>query len=340
MAMAADVNELIEGWRGARVLVLGEAMLDTYLRGSASRLSPEAPVPVVSVAHRDEAAGGAANTAANVAALGGKATLVTVVGLDAEGERLTVGLAERGVMIQAVLRQADRQTLHKQRLLAGSQMLVRFDEGSTHPIDSETERGIEDALRRLWGEQDAVVVSDYDYGVVSPATIATLGELQARDPKVLLVDSKRLTTFAALNPTAVKPNYQQAMELLGGAQTGDCADRAESMARRANLILERTGARIAAVTLDHDGAVVLERGCSAHRTHTRTAAHPTTAGAGDTFVAAFALGLAAGGTTRDAADTAAAAAAIVVAKDGTSICTAEELARSLAPAGPATNLGA
>jgi D-beta-D-heptose 7-phosphate kinase/D-beta-D-heptose 1-phosphate adenosyltransferase len=265
---------------------------------------------------------------------------VTVVGPDAEGERLTRALAERGVMVQAVLREACRQTLHKQRLLAGSQMLVRFDEGSTDPIGSEMERGIEDALRRLWPEQDAVVVSDYDYGVVSPAIIAALGDLQARDPKVLLVDSKRLASFASLRPTAVKPNYEQAMGLLGGAQTAICADRAQSITRRGDLILEKTGARIAAVTLDHDGAVILERGCPAHRTHTRTAAHPTTAGAGDTFVGALALGLAAGGTTRDAADAAAAAAAIVVAKDGTSICTAEELARSLAPAGPATNLGA
>ena len=331
--MAPDHIDLISAWAGLRVLVLGEAMLDRYLHGSASRLSPEAPVPVVAVSGRDEAPGGAANTAVNVAALGGSPTLLSVLGVDSEGQALTEALAGYGVDAQNVFSNSARQTSTKQRVVAGSQMVVRFDEGSTEPIDAETEGQLVDRLRELWSDHDAVVVSDYDYGIVTSAVISALVHLQAEYPKVLVVDSKRLTAFRDAEPTAVKPNYEQSVQLVGAARFPGCSNRWEAVGECADLILDKTRARIAAVTLDRDGALILERGQPPHHTHSRATQHPTTAGAGDTFAAALALALAAGGATTDAADLATAAAAIVVGKDGTAACSAQELLRSLVPAG-------
>src|SRR3954468_23057736 len=141
----SQLSSLLGSFRDRRILVLGEAILDSYLDGHADRLSREAPVPIVTLNGRADAPGGAANAALNVAKLGGRATFLSVVGADAEAERLRVGLREAGVEDHQVARR-DRATLAKQRLLAGGQMLVRFDTGSIGPIDAPTE---DDVIARL-----------------------------------------------------------------------------------------------------------------------------------------------------------------------------------------------
>lgn len=331
MAVAADLINSIDAWAGTQVLVLGESMLDIYLRGSARRLSPEAPVPVVDVVSRAHAPGGAANAALNIAALGGTTTLLSVVGNDVEGGAVRQTLVNSSVDVEGLLVGPTRQTLTKQRLLAGSHMVVRFDEGTTEMVDAQTEQRLIDYLTALWPSQDAVLVSDYDYGVITPCLIGALVALQERAPRPLVLDSKRLAAFRCTRPTAVKPNFEQVLQLLGGRLSAGCASRATAVLHYADEILDITDARIAAVTLDCDGGVVLERGRRPHRTHTRATPHPTTAGAGDTFAAAFALGLAAGIDSASAADLAAAAAAIVIERDGTSACSAQELRASVAP---------
>ena len=323
--MVRDLARMLDACGGLRVLVLGEAMLDAYLRGTARRLSPEAPVPVVAVESRDEAPGGAANAAANVVALGGRASLLSVVGTDVAGVALRDDLMARGVDVESLQLDPERQTLTKRRLLAGAHMIARFDEGSTDRVGIEIERRMLSRLEELWHDHDAVLVSDYDYGVITPEIISRVAALQRRSPRTLVVDSKRLDAFRAAEPTAVKPNYEQALQLLGGTVASTCASRAAAIAESGDAMLDRTGARIAAVTLDYEGAVIVERGHPAHRTHSRPARHSAIAGAGDTFAATLALALAAGSKTTDAADLAAAAAAIVVSKEGTATCSAREL---------------
>ncbi|HEU4323520.1 MAG TPA: D-glycero-beta-D-manno-heptose 1-phosphate adenylyltransferase [Roseiflexaceae bacterium] len=321
--MHSSIPDLIERFGRLRVLVVGEAMLDSYLHGSAGRLSQEAPVPVVSVAERQDAPGGAANTAANLRALGAEVALLSVVGDDAEAALLDAALAERGVSREHLLVRPARRTLAKHRVMAGQHMLVRFDQGSAEPVDQLSERALIDRLGQLFPTCDAVVVSDYRYGIMTPRVIRALAALQAADPRVLVVDARDLGAYRQAHVTAVKPNYEETLRLLGMPPAP--AQRAEALAGCGPQVLGLTGARIAAVTLDNEGALFFERGNAAYRTYARPVSGARTTGAGDTFIGALALALAAGAETPAAAEIAAAAAQIAVGQDGTSACNARLL---------------
>lgn len=320
----SSLSQLIDGFARLNVLVVGEAMLDTYLEGTTRRFCPEAPAPIVTLAGRSDVPGGAANTAANARALGGKVSLLSVVGTDTDGELLREVLAQRGVNTACLLSHPGRRTLSRRRVTASGQILLRLDEGSTEPLDRDSEQTLIDKLARLYPEADAVIVSDYRYGILTPRIVRTLADLQRRGAKVLVADSRRLGAFRDLGLTAVKPNYEEAVELLGGrALEGFCV-RADGVAACGERLLELTGARIAAVTLDSEGALVFERDRPVYRTYAQ-AARSCVAGAGDTFTACLALALAAGASTTAAAELASGAAAVVVGKQRTAICSAQEL---------------
>jgi D-beta-D-heptose 7-phosphate kinase/D-beta-D-heptose 1-phosphate adenosyltransferase len=340
---------LAESLRGLKVLVIGDAMLDGYLSGTSGRLCPEAPVPVVAVSHSHEAPGGAANVATNAAGLGAGVTLVSVVGDDPEALRLMAALRRLGVDTGGVVADPLRRTLSKRRVMSEGHMLVRFDEGTTSPVGSPGEEAVAGTLVEAFASADAVVVSDYGYGVLTPRVIATLARLQAAGPRLLAVDAKHLVRYARAGVTVVKPNYAQAVSVLAqappkaatdpqapldrGAPPADRASRVPWMLQQGERLLEGCAADIVAVTLDADGALVFERGRPPHRTHARPHAQMRAAGAGDTYLTAFALGLAAGADTPSAAELASAAAAVVMAKEGTATCSAAEVSEMLAPAG-------
>jgi D-beta-D-heptose 7-phosphate kinase/D-beta-D-heptose 1-phosphate adenosyltransferase len=332
VAVSPTLATLIDRFAGARVLVLGEAMLDCYLHGATERLCREAPVPIVDVTRRVEAPGDAANTAVNARALGAEVTLLSVVGDDAEAATLAARLAQRGVRTGALLRDRRRRTLAKQRLVAGGHLLVRFDQGSTGALDADTERALAIRCAELVPMHDVVLVSDYGYGILGPHVIATLAEQQAAAGRVVVVDSKSLAAFRRVGVTAVKPNFSEALALLGGRDPHAAAERTELIGGHGRRLLETTGARIAAVTLDTDGALFFEAGRPPYRTYARPVAHARAAGAGDTFVAALGLALGAGADLPAAAEIASAAAAVVVDKDGTATCAALELRAAVTPA--------
>ena len=324
--MSATLRDVVDDFRGLSVVVLGDAMLDVYLEGSASGLCREAPVPVVQVHSRTDVPGGAANTAVNLTQLGATARLVSVVGADLTGEALRQCLTEAGVDTDGLVSSPRRHTPTLQRVAAGSQLLVRFDEGSFDPLEGEDEKALLRRLERALAGADAVIVSDYGSRVVTPEVVRELAALQARAPRLLVVDSKHPAAFRHLRPTAVKPNWTEAMRILGRGHLDGVSERAEGIAEHGDPLLELTGAQIAAVTLDSEGAIVFERDRPPHRTYARPKRHSRAAGAGDTFVATFTLALAAGAHTPAAAELASAAAAVVVGKDRTAVCTAEELA--------------
>jgi D-beta-D-heptose 7-phosphate kinase/D-beta-D-heptose 1-phosphate adenosyltransferase len=317
--------DLLDRFAGLSVVVVGDAMLDVYLEGSAQRLSREAPVPVVRLGRREEQPGGGANTAVNVGALGAGVRLVSVVGRDREGERLGAALDAAGVDTGCLVARRDRTTLSLNRVSSGSHLLVRYDEGSSDPLEGEAERVLLDKLESVLDGADAVVLSDYGHGVVTQRVVQVLAEHQARDPRVLVVDSKHPAGFRQLRPTAVKPNWGEALQLVGAGELDGVSERADGIADQGERILELTGAQIAAVTLDTEGAIVFERGRPPHRTYAQTRSNCLATGAGDTFVAALTLALTAGAHTPAAAELASAAAAIVVGRTGTAACTAGEL---------------
>lgn len=316
-----------------RAVVVGEAILDGYLHGMAARLSREAPVPIVELLGRTDAPGGAANTALNLAALGARVSFVSAVGEDPEGERLLATLDAAGVDTGGVLRLASRVTLAKQRISAAGQMLLRFDAGSTEPLAAADEDELMRHLEAALGTADAAVVSDYGYGIVGDRVLALLRDWRRESGGALVADARDLRRYRAIRPTAVKPNYAEACRLLGEPERRDPRARAAQVGMAGERLLRLTGARIVAVTLDTEGAVVFDRGAPPYRTYATARPHARAAGAGDTFAATLALALAGGAPAAAAAELASAAAAVVVQRDGTSVCSARELAAALAATG-------
>ncbi len=330
--MAVTLAAIVERFAALHVLVIGETMLDCYLHGSTGRLCREAPVPIVDVAHRQETPGGAGNTAVNVARLGARVTFVSVTGDDAEGAAVLRALDQAGIDVEGVFRQPGRRTLAKHRLLAGSQMLVRYDQGTTAAAPPEIEAALVRRLGALHAAHDVVLVSDYGYGVLTPGVIAALARAQRRAPRPLLVDSKTLPAFRRAGVTAVKPNWTEVLELIGHRIPPPRGERAAFLGHHGARLLEATGAQIAAVTLDTEGALFFERGRPVYRTYARPVEHQRATGAGDTFLAALGLALGAGADLAAAAELASAAAGVVVGKDATATCTAAELRAAVTPA--------
>jgi D-beta-D-heptose 7-phosphate kinase/D-beta-D-heptose 1-phosphate adenosyltransferase len=324
-----NLIDLVAAFAGRRVLVIGEAMLDSYLSGMADHLCREAPVPIVSVAERQDVPGGAANAAANVRSLGGEVRFVSAIGDDPAGRRLLDALDGVDVRTGDVVRAPTRRTLAKQRILADGQMLLRFDEGSPEPVERDVERALIDRVGRLHAWAEAILISDYGYGILTEPLIAALATLQRRRHRLLVVDAKQPDRHAALAPTAVKPNYGEAVRLLGLPPLMATSDRAVQMEEHAGRLLDACNARYAAVTLDHDGALLLERDAASYRTYARPTSNDRASGAGDTFAAAFALALAAGADGATATEAGSAAAAVAVGKEGTATCTGDELLEHL-----------
>jgi D-beta-D-heptose 7-phosphate kinase/D-beta-D-heptose 1-phosphate adenosyltransferase len=317
-----SLRKVVSAFAGSRVVVIGDAILDRYLWGRSTRLSREAPVPVVDLGERIDAPGGAANTALNLAALGADVTLVAAIGADAEGEALRAAVQAGGVDAGGLVVAPERTTLAKHRLTAGTQLLLRFDQGTTEPLAPQTERALLERASALLRSADAVVVSDYESGIRTDGVLRALAALRHM-VQVWTVDARSPAAWRGLRPTAVKPNYSEAARLLGLPEHAPA--RADAVAAHGERLLELTGATIAAVTLDADGAILFERAQPAYRTYAVPTDVARTTGCGDTYTAALTLALAAGAGTVAAAELASAAAGVVVRKPGTSACSVAEL---------------
>jgi D-beta-D-heptose 7-phosphate kinase/D-beta-D-heptose 1-phosphate adenosyltransferase len=315
------MTDLVARFRGRPVLVVGDLMLDEFVRGAVTRISPEAPVPVVEVQARSFVAGGAANTAANVAALGGRPLLAGLLGDDPAGDTVCELLRGKGVDVAPVVRDGGRPTTTKTRVLAGTQQVVRIDHERPGPILS----GIEDAiLERAEAVLDAVgacVVSDYGKGVVTPRLA---GELIARCRSAgvpVVVDPKGVDYRKYRGATVVKPNQLEAGKVLNR----DLRDReAVQAAGRELLDLLGPGSAVL-VTQGPHGMSLFERGRPPVHVPAQAREVYDVTGAGDTVAGTMALTLAVGGGLESACRLASAAAAVVVGKVGTATLTADEL---------------
>lgn len=322
-----DPASFIPAFRGRKVLVIGDAILDVYEKGRTEKLCREAPVPVVSLYERAFSCGGAANTAVNTAALGGQVSFLGILGADMEGDRLLDALSVQGVDTRAVIRTKQRRTIAKTRVCAASSILVRVDEGDIGPVEPECAMKLIAAIRREIEDSDAIILSDYGYGIFSDDVMRNLHDLLKNNSLPIIIDARHPERFRRLKPAAVKPNYEEAAALLCIPRLVR-ESRVEQILAHGDELLEKTGANIVASTLDMDGAILFERGNSPYRMSCLPQPDRQTIGAGDSFVGALTLAIAAGAPPRAAARLAAASAAVVIRKDGTGICTNEELSAS------------
>ena len=336
MGTASDTR-LAEAFAGCEVVVVGDVILDGYLSGHTERLCREAPVPVVTLRAETNVPGGAANVAANLRALGARVTLLSVVGDDAEAAAMRVALAGADVPSQGLVVDPERSTLAKRRLMADGQMVARIDQGTTTHVTGEAERALVERLEGAYARCDAIVVSDYGCGVVTPALVAALSALRgADDRRVMALDAKRPDSHADLRPTFVKPNYGEALALLERAgepvPLWSADGRAASLAPMAPAFLRSTGADFVVVTLDSEGALVITADEPPQPIPPLAVDHAYPSGAGDTFLAAATLGRVVGASAVEAARLGIVAAGVAVRKTGTAPCSARELHDALAGA--------
>lgn len=327
-----SLRQVLSGFGGRHILVFGDVMVDEYIWGTASRISPEAPVPVVQVSNgaEDLRLGGAANVAANIRALGGKASLVGVVGNDAPGERLRHQLERAGLKADGIVIDRGRPTTVKTRVVAGSQHVVRFDREETAEVGSKVSALLSEHLRHRLAGADALVVSDYGKGAASGAVLRRAIPLARRMGKLVAVDPKGLRFEKYRGATLLAPNHHEA------ARAAHLPDRTEAdVVRAGRFLLKRLSLRAVVITRGGEGLSLIQEGEGSHHIPAVVREVYDVTGAGDTVIGALALAVAAGATFREAAWIANQAAGIVVAKRGTATASLAELRRAIQAAGPA-----
>ena len=319
-------HELLRRASECSIVVYGDVMLDEFVWGDVTRISPEAPVPVVDIRRESVHLGGAANVLANAYALGVRASVVGVVGNDRACEQLRGKLKECGSPSapDTLVVDESRPTTLKTRIIAHNQTVVRADRERRTPVDAETETRIIEVLKEAIKEASAFVVSDYDKGAVTPRVLGEILPLVYERGVPVLIDPK-IRNFDAYRPaTLITPNHLEALRL---TNTEDHSD--EALKRAANLIRERLGCESVLITRGERGMMLLERDREPVYVETVAREVYDVTGAGDTVIATLAVALSTGASMLEAAILANHAAGIVVGKVGTATASAEELINSI-----------
>lgn len=322
--MDNDLISILDRFSDLKVLVVGEAILDSYIRGKADRLSLEAPAPVIQAREGQDLTGGAANVAMHASRLGATVELLSVLGEDEAGSQLRTMLREEGVGVEHILCDSQRDTLLKRWVYADDRLLVRYDQGTDESIDEDMQAKLLERIETLCPQVDVVILSDYGMGIFTPELLQGLRDMQARTPCVMVADTRRLEAFQGLRLAAIRPSYYSALEMLNLRGNGH-QEPVERLCEAGEKILDKVNTEIVAITLDDNGALVLERDNTIYRTYAPSMPFNRVRGAGDAFIAALALGLGAGGPAPAAAEVASATAAIVVSQGGLPACCMDEL---------------
>jgi D-beta-D-heptose 7-phosphate kinase/D-beta-D-heptose 1-phosphate adenosyltransferase len=331
-SQAARLSSRVRAFATRRVLVIGDLMLDEFIWGKVSRISPEAPVPVVNVTGESYYPGGAANVARNVREFTSGIAVMGILGDDAPGRRLLALLDASGIDTSAVQKVPGASTTVKTRIIARNQQVVRVDRESTAALTAAQTELAMNSLEGMIGNLDAVIVADYGKGFLTQPLADRICRTARAHGKVLTVDPHPHTSLAWIGATAVKPNRQEAF-IAAGLPISDpvvpvMSDR--PLIEAGERLLQRWEAKSVLITLGEHGMLLFTKGAPAYHTPTRAKDVFDVSGAGDTAIAVFTLGLSAGVTALEAAELANRASGIVVGKLGTATVGPEELVAGLA----------
>lgn len=321
--MSSDLIELVSRIASARVLCVGDVMLDRFITGEVARISPEAPVPVLRIQRETAMLGGAGNVARNVAALGGKVTLMALTGDDTAADEIDAALAGLGVASADLIRHDTRPTTIKTRFVAGTQQILRADAEVSEPLDDTTGDALVARAEAAMLAHHVLVLSDYGKGVLSRGRAQRLISAARTAGILVIVDPKGADYGIYAGADVITPNRKEIREASGMPAVGidDAADAAKAIADRHDLTA-------VLVTLSQDGMLLAEAG-DVHHLPAETREVFDVSGAGDTVVATIAGALAAGASLTDAARLANVCAGIVVAKAGTAAADLAEVVATL-----------
>lgn len=330
--MSPMAPDCLEKFKNARLLVAGEVGIDEYLWGDTRRISPEAPVPVVEVESQDYKLGLSANVAQNIVSLGGKVTLVTIRGTDADGETLEEMIHECGIQKTYFVTDSTRPTLRKVRVIAQKQHVVRVDYERRHPLDTGVARQFNEVLCDLIPSCDGLIMQDYGKGVWNSETVTFIQQAQQHGKPVFVDPSRNSFLSLYRGVTLLTPNVSEAQILCGITNDviHDAGKNDEHLGRLAKKILEETLAKHVVITCGPWGMVSLSEGQQAlQRIPTFAREVYDVTGAGDTVIAVISLMTVCGYPLPHCMRVANAAAGIVVGQIGTASVTPEQLQEEL-----------
>jgi D-beta-D-heptose 7-phosphate kinase/D-beta-D-heptose 1-phosphate adenosyltransferase len=321
------ILKTIKKFSKAKILVVGDVMLDEFIWGKVTRISPEAPVPVVNVHHETSMPGGAANVARNIRALNGKVILASAVGDDTWGNLLFKLLKEDKVDTSILIKLKNRSTILKTRVIAHSQQVVRIDkEKNSKPKDGELAY-LNDNIKKVIKNIDGVIVEDYGKGLINQDLVYFLADICKQHNKFIIADPKKGHAIDYTDFTLITPNLEEALALAGLEYNGEYIP--EKVEEAARIILDRWNLEGILITLGEHGMYLMEKSGVSFKIPTMAQEVYDVSGAGDTVAGVFTSALSCGATLKEAAFISNMAAGIVVGKVGTAVATGKELVEAL-----------
>lgn len=316
----ARLVEILNEFSNKKIAVLGDMMLDEYIIGTVDRISPEAPVPVVNVEKESFVLGGAANVINNLCALKARAFSFGLIGQDKNGEKLKKELLEKEVNIEGIIEDETRPTIVKQRVIAHNQQLLRLDWEKKHIIEKEKEEILYKNIESQIKDLDAIILSDYDKGVLSESLAKRIIDLANKNNKLVTVDPKPKNSKNYLSASSMTPNRKEAIECLGV----EAPQTEEEFIKMGKDLKEKLNLKNLLITRSEKGMTLFEDE-SIENIPTFAKEVFDVTGAGDTVITVFTLAAVSGASFYEAAKIANTAAGIVVGRMGTSTATKEEI---------------
>ncbi len=308
-----DFKQVVEQFKTKRILVIGDVMIDSYVRGTVNRISPEAPVPIVSLQKDEDRLGGAANVAINLVSMGATAIICSVIGNDKSGEKMVTLLAENSISSEGLIFSADRQTTVKTRVIGNNQHLLRIDSEQTDDITASEENELVLKVKEILNQQvDAIIFEDYNKGVLTERVIQQIIEFANSKNIPTTVDPKNKNFFAYKNVTLFKPNLKELKEGVGMKFSFTDLPNFEKAVEVLEGKLSNT---ISFVTLSEHGVFIKDKNNKHYiPAHIRNIADVS--GAGDTVISVATLCLTAGLSIKEIAEIANLAGGLVCEKSG------------------------
>lgn len=325
------IQHLLEQARKRRLLVVGDVMLDEFVWGKVSRISPEAPVPVVEVQRESSYPGGAANVARNLREFCAKVHISGLVGQDAQAKRLADLLREEGIATEGIIEAGHFETIVKTRIIARQQQVVRVDREKKGALPPEVVELAAERISALLPEVDAIIFEDYNKGFLTQELVDRVSAAASAAGKVITADPNPGNPLQWSGVTTIKPNRSEAFAMAGRSDTGAADEplKDEALLEVGQILLEKLAVPSLLITLGEHGMILFDRSSPPYHTPTRAQEVFDVSGAGDTAIALFTLALSAGATLQEAAEISNHASGVVVGKLGTATLTVEELLASL-----------
>lgn len=316
----SGLKKIVNAFTGKKVLVVGDLLLDKFIWGDVSRISPEAPVPVVAVRREDHMPGGACNVAHNIASTGAGAVIAGAVGDDDEAKLLMKSLEARGIDHSAVVTDPACSTIVKTRVIAHQQQVVRIDREKEAVLDKRYSGKMMERIANIISDVDAIIIEDYGKGVITPPLIKKILPLARKYGKLVAVDPKEDHFSYYKGVDIITPNHHEA-HTAAGLKPG----KGHSIEKVGERLLRRLGCKVVLITLGEEGMLVCRNGRPFQKIPTLAKEVYDVSGAGDTVVAMYTLSMISGATPMVAAHIANCAAGIVVGKVGVATVGREEL---------------